>query len=131
MIIKLTFFDNDYTCLLEEIGHEWEQSFSDVWCAKTAPDIKEYIQTENTWSQIMLNPNYRRADLMNIQGSDYGTIISILRGWICKWLSNRIENSDEYIPTDFHVSLTMDFNDDWQNGETLYFFIKDRVSVIR
>lgn len=131
MIIKVTFFDNDYSYLLEQIGAEWQSAFHLVWCAKSAPNIEEYIKTESTWSNIVLNPNYRKSDLMNINGSDYGTIISILRGWICRWLALHVENSEEYIPTDFHISLTMDFDDDWQNGENLYYFVKDNVSVIR
>ena len=37
----------------------------------------------------------------------------------------------ESIGGSLHVSLTMDFDDDWQNGENLYYFVKDNVSVIR
>ena len=131
MIIKVTFFDNDYGELLEQLGKEWESSFPLVWCAKSAPTIEEYINTETTWSNVVLNPNYRKFDLMNINGSDYKTIISILRDWICRWLENHISNSEEYIPTHFDVSLTMDFDDDWQNGENMYYFVKDKVSIIR
>lgn len=44
MIIKVTFFDNDYNYPLEQIGAEWQSAFHLVWCVKSAPNIEEYIK---------------------------------------------------------------------------------------
>jgi hypothetical protein len=131
MIIKVTFFDNDYGEVLEEIGKEWQGAFHLMWCAKCASDLPRYIKTEPLWSTVIRNPNYRRRELMNINGSDYTEIINIIKEWIHTWLKIHYPNESESLINSLHVSLTMDFDDDWQNGENLYYFVKDNVSVIR
>ena len=131
MIIKVTFFDNDYGEVLEEIGKEWQGAFHLMWCAKSAPDFPRYVKTEPLWSEIIRNPNYRRTDLMNINGSDYAEVINIIKEWIQRWLNIHYSDESESLINSLHVSLTMDFDDDWQNGENLYYFVKDNVSVIR
>lgn len=131
MIIKVTFFDNDYGEVLEEIGKEWQSAFHLLWCAKSAPDLPRYIKTEPLWSEVIRNPNYRRKDLMNINGSDYAEVINIIKEWIHVWLKIHYPTESESLNESLHVSLTMDFDDDWQNGENMYYFVKDNVSVIR
>lgn len=131
MIIKVTFFDNDYGEVLDEIGKEWQGAFHLLWCAKSAPDLPRYIKTEPLWSEVIRNPNYRRKDLMNINGSDYAEVINIIKEWIHVWLKIHYPTESESLTSSLHVSLTMDFDDDWQNGENLYYFVKDNVSVIR
>ena len=131
MIIKVTFFDNDYGEVLEEIGKEWQGAFHLMWCAKSAPDHPRYIKTEPLWSTVIRNPNYRRRELMNINGSDYTEIITIIKEWIHTWLKIHYPSERESLINSLHVSLTMDFDDDWQNGENLYYFVKDNVSVLR
>lgn len=131
MIIKVTFFDNDYGEILEEIGKEWQGAFHLMWCAKSAPDLPRYIKTEPLWSTVIRNPNYRKRELMNINGSDYTEIINIIKEWIHTWLKIHYTSESESLINTLHVSLTMDFDDDWQNGENLYYFVKDNVSVIR
>ena len=131
MIIKVTFLDNDYGEVLEEIGKEWQCAFHHLWCAKSAPDLPRYIKTEPLWSEVIRNPNYRRKDLMNINGSDYAEVINIIKEWIHVWLKIHYPTESESLNESLHVSLTMDFDDDWQNGENLYYFVKDNVSVIR
>jgi hypothetical protein len=68
---------------------------------------------------------------MNINGSDYTEIINIIKEWIHTWLKIHYSSESESLINSLHVSLTMDFDDDWQNGENLYYFVKDNVSVIR
>ena len=131
MIIKVIFFDNDYREVLEEIGKEWRGAFHLLWCAKSAPDLPRYIKTEPLWSEVIRNPNYRRKDLMNINDSDYAEVINIIKEWIHVWLKIHYPTESERLTGSLHVSLTMDFDDDWQNGENLYYFVKDNVSVIR
>ena len=68
---------------------------------------------------------------MNINGNDYTTVINIIHDWIVKWLLIHAPEEAALLSNHLHVSLTLDFDDEGQNGENLYYFVKDNVSVIR
>lgn len=133
MIVKVTFHDNDYHEMLERLGKQWEQCFHLIWCAKSAHDIQKYIETESLWNEVMFNPNYTKEKLDALSIQDYGICLRILWDWIINWIDQQEDLTEDanYLRRSLHLELMMCFNDEAQNGEYLYYFTKDNISLMR
>lgn len=136
MVVKVTFHDNDYGEVLENIAYLWHIGFHLISkpVQETKEEIEYYIKTKQLWDQVVLNPNFRPADLEALSKEDHSTIIGIIRAWIIRHIElcedfNREEQL--LLIRDLDISLTFTIDESNQNGEYLYYIVQDRVGIVR
>lgn len=137
MVVVVTFHDNDYGEILERIGDLWKIGFQliDNPNTKDSNKIEYWIKIKELWDNVIRNPNFTPKDLEKLNHYDYSTIVGIIRAWIIHYLEGDDSIVDDkerlLLIKDLEVSLTFTINESNQNGEYLYYIVRDRVSIIR
>lgn len=136
MVIKVTFHDNDYGEILEDIGYLWTIGFHllEKPMRENKEDLVYYIRLNEMWDKIIRNPNFRTNELEELDPDEKAAVIGVIRDWIIRYinLDDRIEdNEKQLLIRDLEVSLTLMIDESNQNGEYLYYIVQDRVSILR
>lgn len=136
MVIKVTFHDNDYGELLENIGYLWTIGFHLIEkpIKENKEDLIYYVELKQLWDKVILNPNLRPNELATLDQNEYCAIVGVIRAWIIRHIElddSFEENEKQLLIRDLDVSLTFTIDESNQNGEYLYYVVQDRVSIVR
>lgn len=127
MILKMTLCDNDYTFVIEQFSKKlldriywWydkpEDMDFDSWYLNTVLPKKQV--------QKVLNSNNN-----SISKEDLALIYRLVREEWIKFINDMSLNNNktsEYLKDNFQVSQALSFNDEWENGEAVYYFVTDQ-----
>ncbi len=136
MVIKVTFHDNDYSEILEDIGHLWTTCFHliDKPVSENKENLVYYVNLKQKWDNIIRNPNFTPKELEDIDPHDYAAVVGVIREWILRYIrfDTRVEETEKtLLIRDLEITLTFTIDESNQNGEYLYYIVQDRVSIVR
>lgn len=136
MVIKVTFHDNDYGEILEDIGYLWTIGFHllEKPVTENKEDLVYYIKLNEMWDRIIRNPNFRPKELEELDLYEKSAVIGVIRDWITRYINQdeRFEEGEKkLLIRDLDISLTFTIDESNQNGEYLYHIVQDRVSIVR
>lgn len=125
MIIKFTFYDNDYTQVIQEFFEEGGIFNSNNF--RTMKDIVSFKENINNYSDI-IDTKYKKKiekEIINAIKNIFTIYISNINEnskWSTTGYTARdiIENK-EYILKKLEISIVEEISDIWQNGEVLYY----------
>ena len=124
MIIRVKFYDNDFGSYFENF-FDWFK-FNNYYCClnditDNAKWPDEKIEMEDLFKKVFYD-----ADKLN--SSEMRKFAKYVKDSLIIYLKNRVEKqSYEYIKSMIDVKLMKTYKDEWENGETIYYFIsKDK-----
>lgn len=137
MIIKITFNDNDYGEILEDIG-KYLESFIYNIVPKVDPKTSmrdqfyKYIEENERWQQLV-NPNVKYESISNEDRLFMIKIMSeFIDDFINDWtLSKGVEEMREEIINKSVITLDNKFIEENENGENLYIFTRSRNWIVQ
>ena len=124
MIIRVKFYDNDFGSYFENFFDCFK--FNNYYCClnditDNAKWRDEKIEMEDLFKKVFYD-----ADKLN--SSEMRKFAKYVKDSLIIYLKNRVEKqSYEYIKSMIDVKLMKTYKDEWENGETIYYFIsKDK-----
>ena len=124
MIIRVKFYDNDFGSYFENF-FDWFK-FNNYYCClnditDNAKWRDEKIEMEDLFKKVFYD-----ADKLN--SSEMRKFAKYVKDSLIIYLKNSVEKqSYEYIKSMIDVKLMKTYKDEWENGETIYYFIsKDK-----
>jgi len=124
MIIRVKFYDNDFGSYFENF-FDWFKFNNYYCCLNDITDNAKWrdarIEMEDLFKKVFYD-----ADKLN--SSEMRKFAKYVKDSLIIYLKNRVEKqSYEYIKSMIDVKLMKTYKDEWENGETIYYFInKDK-----
>lgn len=121
MIIKMTFFDNDYSELLEQIAESFCNNRFCIMNKIEDETLTQDIKIRDAWNTLM---DPRTNDI-----GDDPTYLYCLR-IIRKYVEEFIREDDEYaaeiehLMSSLHIAINTEYISTRENGESLYIFLR-------
>ena len=128
MIIKLTVHDNDFTERVEIFAQDL---FSKIYWYdeqkenETIEDKLEEINLKNKIQSLMNEQN-------QLSKEDKKFICDLVKKLWEQYIDNEKyyqPHTKDYLKNNFRVNISYNFKDKWENGENVYYFTAQKVSL--
>lgn len=123
MILKITFNDNDYQHVLENIGENMFSLYSYYRMTRLANksdevSIKEYVENSKLFDKYleMIQDEEPFTKQQKLQ------FIDLIRKNIEAYIEDKYKSAGDYLIKELKVSIVQKVGDEWHNGEVLYYF---------
>lgn len=121
MIIKITFYDNDYSDLLDQFAENFCSQRFRLLNTIEDEEFQNNIKLRDHWD-ILMNP---RTD--DIKEDDvYRSCLAILHKYMEEYIEEDEEYEDDlsYLMQHLSITLLTDYESKRENGEVLYIFLR-------
>lgn len=131
MILRITFNDNDYQNVLENIGESMFGLYSYYRTTRLANkddevSIKEYVENSKLFDKYleMIQDEEPFTKQQKLQ------FIDLIRKNIEAYIEDKYKSVGDYLIKELKVSIVQKVGDEWHNGEVLYYFPMNDAYII-
>lgn len=124
MIFRITFRDNDFRNILENIGNNMLSIYSYYRMTRLAnkddnESIKEYVDNSKLQDQLL----YKLSDEKEFTNTEKALLITLLNKSIKAYIEdNTSKENAEYLINNLDISLQETIDSKFENDEVLYYF---------
>lgn len=120
MILRITFNDNDYQNILEDIGKNMFSLYSYYRTTRLANkddeiSLKEYVENSELFDKYL----EMIQDEEQFTKAQKAQFIDLIRKNIEAYIEDKYK---DYLIKELKVSVIQKVGDEWHNGEVLYYF---------
>lgn len=123
MILKITFNDNDYQDVLENIGESMFGLYSYYRTTRLAKkddeaSLKEYVENSKLFDKY-LGMIQEEEQFTKQQKTQF---IDLIEKNLETYIEDKYKSAGDYLIKELKVSIVQKVGDEWHNGEVLYYF---------
>ena len=131
MILRITFNDNDYQNVLENIGENMFRLYSYYRMTRLANksdevSIKEYVENSKLFDKYlgMIQDEEQFTKQQKLQ------FIDLIKKNIEAYIEDKYKSAGDYLIKELKISAVQKVGDEWHNGEVLYYFPMNDAYII-
>lgn len=134
MIIRVNFNDNDFGSYFEEFFRQFKfvNYYENVRQLRDKDDeksLREYRDKKIDMEELYEKVFYKPDDLTVVEKKRFSKYV---KESILAYLSSRVdEDVLHYLDINISVTLRKTYVDEWENGETIYYFIGRDKSILQ
>lgn len=134
MIIRVNFNDNDFGSYFEEFFRQFKfvNYYENVRQLRDKDDeksLREYRDKKIDMEELYEKVFYKPDDLTVIEKKRFSKYV---KESILAYLSSRVDKDVlHYLDINISVTLRKTYVDEWENGETIYYFIGRDKSILQ
>lgn len=134
MIIRVNFNDNDFGSYFEEFFRQFKfvNYYENVRQLRDKDDeksLREYRDKKIDMEELYEKVFYKPDDLTAVEKKRFSKYV---KESILAYLSSRVdEDVLHYLDINISVTLRKTYVDEWENGETIYYFIGRDKSILQ